>query len=96
MPRGKSSSTGPSAASRFTQPRGGRQNGKMITLDDVCNAEAMWSLLQDAVVSGAAVTVSATRDGSSICVSFFADGERSPWYLTGVEDWSDMVATTAV
>lgn len=96
MPRAKNGANGPSASSRFTAARGGRADGKQIVLADVTDESQLWELVQDAVASGVAVTIGRTRDGSSISVSFFADGERSAWYLSGREDWTDLVATTSV
>jgi hypothetical protein len=96
MPRAKGNGSAPSAGARFVQPRGNRANGKLLALSDICEAEQLWSLANDCVECDVAITISRTRDGSSLCVSFFADGERSPWYLTSREDWTDLVSTTAV
>lgn len=96
MPRAKSGNVKPSAAGRFMQSRGDKPDGKLITLADVTDQGKLWTLLEDAVQVGVAVTISRTRDGSSISLAFFSDGERVTWYLAGSEDWQELVQTVAI
>lgn len=97
MPRGKPNGRSePSAANRFLSPAGSRTDGQAIQLGDVCDVEQLWQLLEDAIAAGVSVTIGPTKRRTSICVSFYAQGESSPWYLDGREDWTDMLATTSV
>lgn len=96
MPRKPSSSSKPSAANRFTKSRAENDNGKRLTLADIITADDLLSLTEDAIATGVSITIAVTRDGKTIIVTFFHDGERYPWYIQSREDWTDMVLETSV
>lgn len=96
MPRGNKNPGAPFAGQRFLSPKGGRKEGKILDLEDVTNSEKLFTIVQDAINAEVAVTLSRTKDGTAICVSFFANGERNPWYISSPEDWTDMALSTSV
>lgn len=96
MPRAAKNGAAPFAGARFLATRGDREDGKLITLANVTNQERLWELASEAVTAGVALTISRTKDGTSVCVAFFADGERSSWYLASEQDWMELIQTVSV
>lgn len=96
MPRDSQRSSKPSAANRFAKTRNGAEDGKQLRLADVATAEEWFSLIEDAVQVGVAVTIAPTRDRNTIALTFFHDGVRYPWYLVTGADFQEVLQETAI